>query len=54
LTIAGVPTTFRDADGHIHAFVVLREITPSIKDDLDGAVDALSATVHSTLRRLRS
>jgi acetyl esterase len=51
LITAGVPTTFREADGHIPAFVVLGKVTPSIQHDLGAAADALSATVRSALRR---
>ncbi|KUN04473.1 lipase [Streptomyces yokosukanensis] len=47
LITSGVPTTFLEAVGHIHAFVLMRRIIPSTQDDLARAFAALSATVHA-------
>ncbi len=47
LVTAGVPTTFLEAAGHIHAFVLLRRAVPSTQDDLARAFAALSATVRA-------
>ncbi|HEF4737633.1 alpha/beta hydrolase [Burkholderia multivorans] len=35
---AGVPTTFLEAKGMIHAFVLLRKALPSVNDDIDRAL----------------
>src|ERR1017187_1196669 len=47
LIAAGVPTTFLEAAGHIHAFVLMRRVVPSTQDDLARAFAALSATVRA-------
>jgi acetyl esterase/lipase len=47
LITAGVPTTFLEAAGHVHAFVLLRRVVPSTQDDLARAFAALSATVRA-------
>jgi acetyl esterase len=47
----GTPTTFLEADGHIHAFVLLRRAVPSTQDDLRVAFAALVATVHASRAR---
>ncbi|WP_407110954.1 alpha/beta hydrolase [Streptomyces sp. DSM 116494] len=47
LVSAGVPTTFHEAAGHIHAFVLMRGVVPSTRDDLARAFAALSATVRA-------
>ncbi|MFI8088069.1 alpha/beta hydrolase [Streptomyces sp. NPDC086080] len=50
LVTAGVPTTFLEADGHIHAFVLMRGVVPSTQEDLTRAFAALSATVRAARR----
>ncbi|GAA2534083.1 alpha/beta hydrolase [Winogradskya humida] len=40
---AGVPTTFVEAAGVIHAFVLMRKVLPSVREDLDRAFGALRA-----------
>ncbi len=47
LITAGVPTTFREAAGSIHAFVLMRGIIPSAQQDLARAYAALSATLSA-------
>jgi acetyl esterase len=47
LVTAGVPTTFLEAVGNVHAFVLMRRIIPSAQDDLARAFAALSATVRA-------
>ncbi len=46
LISAGVPTTFLEAAGHIHAFVVMRKAVPSTQDDLRQAFRALTTTLE--------
>ena len=43
LVDAGVPTTFLEATGMIHAFVLLRKVLPSSQQDISAA---LRATLH--------
>ncbi|GAA2599042.1 alpha/beta hydrolase [Winogradskya consettensis] len=40
---AGVPVTFLEAAGVIHAFVLMRKVLPSVREDLDRAFGALRA-----------
>lgn len=46
LVAAGVPSVFLEAAGHVHGFVVLRQVVPSTQDDLDLAFDALSVLIR--------
>ncbi|MFJ5991402.1 alpha/beta hydrolase [Lentzea sp. NPDC092896] len=46
LVTAGVPTTFLEAAGHIHAFVLMRKAVPSTQDDLRQAFAALTTTLE--------
>jgi acetyl esterase len=39
---AGVPTTFREAEGNIHGFINLRKAIPSSQEDIQGCAVALS------------
>ena len=48
---AGVPTTFQEAVGHVHAFVLLRRVVPSTQDDLRRAFAALSTTLRTARGR---
>ncbi|MGW9396548.1 hypothetical protein [Streptomyces sp. NPDC055642] len=41
LVNAGVPTTFHEAAGRIHAFVLMRGVVPCTRDDLARAFAAL-------------
>lgn len=41
----GTPTTFHEAAGHIHAFVLMRQAVPSTQVDLRNAFTALASTV---------
>jgi acetyl esterase len=50
LISAGVPTTFLEADGHIHAFVLMRKAVPSTQDDLRRAFGALTTTLEGSSR----
>ncbi|SNT60332.1 alpha/beta hydrolase [Actinacidiphila glaucinigra] len=47
LVRAGVQTTFLEAAGNIHAFVLMRGILPSSRHDLARAFAALTATLRS-------
>ena len=47
LATAGVPTTFLEAVGNVHAFVLMRRIIPSAQDDLARAFAALSASLRA-------
>ncbi|MFE3876315.1 alpha/beta hydrolase [Kitasatospora sp. NPDC059146] len=47
LVTAGVPTTFLEAAGHVHAFVLLRRAVPSTQDDLARAFSALSTALDA-------
>jgi acetyl esterase len=51
LITAGVPTTFQEAVGHIHAFVLLRRVVPSTQDDLRRALAALSMALQTARGR---
>jgi acetyl esterase len=53
LITAGVPTTFLEAAGHIHGFVLMRRIVPSTQDDLARAFGALSATLDAVRAAVR-
>jgi acetyl esterase len=46
LHAAGVPTKVRRFDGMIHAFYVMRVITPAAVDAIDESVDFLRAAFH--------
>jgi len=41
LVAAGVPTTFLEAAGNVHAFVLLRQVVPSAQRDVTRALSAL-------------
>lgn len=43
LIAAGVPTIYLEAQGHVHAFVLLRGAVPSTSDDIGHAITALRA-----------
>lgn len=45
LITAGVPTTFREAKGNIHAFLLLRRAIPSTQLDVSQAISALQAVI---------
>ena len=45
LVNAGVPTTFLEAVGNIHAFVVLRKAIPSSQRDISSALSALKGVL---------
>ncbi|MFD2414756.1 alpha/beta hydrolase [Amycolatopsis pigmentata] len=47
LVTAGVPTTFLEAAGNIHGFVLMRRVIASSQDDLARAFAALAATVRA-------
>ncbi|MBD0693082.1 alpha/beta hydrolase [Streptomyces sp. CBMA123] len=51
LITAGVPTTFLEAVGHVHGFVLMRRAVPSTQDDLARAFAALSAAVSTFTTR---
>jgi acetyl esterase len=46
LVTAGVPTTYREARGNIHAFVLLRRAIPSSQHDIATALDELRAAIE--------
>jgi acetyl esterase/lipase len=46
LVTAGVPTTFREPRGNIHAFVLLRRAIPSSQHDIAAALDGLGAAIR--------
>jgi len=48
LVTAGVRTTFLEATGNIHAFVLMRGVIPSSRHDLDQAFSALNAILRDT------
>ncbi|WNV86483.1 alpha/beta hydrolase fold domain-containing protein [Umezawaea sp. Da 62-37] len=41
LVAAGVPTTFLEAEGNVHAFVLMRKAVPSSQADVEAALTAL-------------
>lgn len=41
LVAAGVPTVFREAAGHLHGFITLRAVAPSVIPVIDAAIDDL-------------
>jgi acetyl esterase len=45
LVAAGVPTTYQEAEGNIHAFVLLRQAVPSSQRDITSALAALRGAV---------
>lgn len=47
LATVGVPVTFLEAVGNVHAFVLLRRVVPSTQEDLARAFAALSATLRA-------
>ncbi|MGW4517042.1 alpha/beta hydrolase fold domain-containing protein [Streptomyces sp. NPDC004393] len=50
LVAAGVPTTFLEAEGNVHAFVLLRRAVPSSQADIAEALTALRALVDGARR----
>ncbi|HEX3790205.1 MAG TPA: alpha/beta hydrolase [Pseudonocardiaceae bacterium] len=48
LVAAGVPTTYREATGNIHAFVLLRKVVPSAQGDITSALTALREALTTT------
>ncbi|MDT0462090.1 alpha/beta hydrolase [Streptomyces gibsoniae] len=50
LVAAGVPTTFLEAEGNVHAFVLLRRAVPSSQADIADALTALRAVVDGARR----
>ena len=48
LIAVGVPTTFIEAAGHIHGFVLMRRIAPSTQDDLARAFGAFSTILRGS------
>jgi acetyl esterase len=49
LVAAGVRTTYREAEGNIHAFVLLRRAVPSSQRDIADALEALRSIVDESL-----
>ncbi|MFE8952726.1 MULTISPECIES: alpha/beta hydrolase [Streptomyces] len=47
LVTAGVETTFHEATGNVHGFVLMRRAVPSAQDDTVRALDALTAVLRS-------
>jgi acetyl esterase len=50
LITAGVPTAYREAEGNIHAFVLLRQAVPSSQRDIAEAIRALREAIDESLR----
>lgn len=49
LAESGVPTTFLEAEGMIHAFVLLRKVLPSANQDIVNVLDAARVMLQTTL-----